>query len=259
MQLEGISMTELAGWKRKAILLFASEKKLGAKHIVSNYAEKSYSKMKLTCLTQSDMQIVENADKPRLKDLSSHLAKVKLEFLDKPEICFYHATLIILLRRGYKTDATFQEFEKLWETESEFLLNNLSLRWIVSACDTFVDHSPRTSRAAILLNVSTLINTLKIYETEKFLKDYLGQENLSMENIEALYAEHLKLYNGLTYFRIGTDDTLKNMRKRYEAFKNIDPLATSILLYVFDTIQNVESAFALMKNLHKDIKSQWWD
>jgi len=252
-------MTELTGWKRKAILLFASEKKLGAGEVVSSYSNKSYTDMKRKILSEEEVEWVENSDKPRLKDLSAHLNKVKTEFIDKPEICFYHATLIVLLRRGYKSKETYKEFEKLWETESDFLLSNLSLRWIVSACDTFVDHSPNPLRSAIFLNVSTLINTLKIYETEKFLRGFEAIDDINEKNVEALYLKHLALYQGLTYFRIGTDDTLRNMRTRYEAFKDLDQLATSILLFVFEQIQNSQTAFSLMKSLHKDEKSKWWN
>ncbi|EGK15175.1 hypothetical protein [Psychrobacter sanguinis] len=252
-------MTELTGWKRKAILLFASEKKLGAGEVVSSYSNKSYTDMKRKILSEEEVEWVENSDKPRLKDLSAHLNKVKTEFIDKPEICFYHATLIVLLRRGYKSKETYKEFEKLWETESDFLLSNLSLRWIVSACDTFVDHSPNPLRSAIFLNVSTLINTLKIYETEKFLRGFEAIDDINEKNVEALYLKHLDLYQGLTYFRIGTDDTLRNMRARYEAFKDLDQLATSILLFVFEQIQNSQTAFSLMKSLHKDEKSKWWN
>lgn len=252
-------MTELTGWKRKAILLFASEKKLGAGEVVSSYSNKSYTDMKRKILSEEEVEWVENSDKPRLKDLSAHLNKVKTEFIDKPEICFYHATLIVLLRRGYKSKETYKEFEKLWETESDFLLSNLSLRWIVSACDTFVDHSPNPLRSAVFLNVSTLINTLKIYETEKFLRGFEAIDDINEKNVEALYLKHLALYQGLTYFRIGTDDTLRNMRTRYEAFKDLDQLATSILLFVFEQIQNSQTAFSLMKSLHKDEKSKWWN
>lgn len=215
--------------------------------------------MKRKILSEEEVEWVENSDKPRLKNLSAHLNKVKIEFIDKPEICFYHATLVVLLRRGYKSKETFEEFEKLWETESDFLLNNLSLRWIVSACDTFVDHSPNPLRSAILLNVSTLINTLKTYETEKFLRGFETVDDINEKNVEALYLKHLELYQGLTYFRIGTDDTLRNMRTRYEAFQNLDQIAASILLFVFEKIQNSQTAFALIRSLHKDEKSKWWN
>lgn len=49
-----------------------------------------------------------------------------------------------------------------------------------------------------------------------------------------LYAGDLPLYDGLTYFRIGTDDSLRNMRKRYNKFQKVDKLATTILLAVFE-------------------------
>lgn len=251
-------MKELSGWKRKAVLLFASEKKLGASEALSSCSNKSYADMKTKILTENEVQWVENAHKPRLKNLSVHLNKVKAEFINQPEICFYHATLIILLRRGYKLQETFKEFERLWEAESDFLLNSLSLRWIVSACDTFVDHSTDPLRSAILLNVATLVNTLKVYETQKYLCGLEDIKTTHQENINALYAEHLTLYNGLTYFRIGTDDTLRNMRERYEGFKKLDPLAATILLFVFDKTQALDTAFSLVKSLHKDEKSQWW-
>lgn len=251
-------MKQLFGWKRKAVLLFASEKSFGAKETLSKYSNKSYESMKNRVLTEAEIEWVENAHRPRLKNLLDHLKKVKAEFINQPEICFYHATLIILLRRGYKPEETFAEFERLWETESEFLLNNLSLRWIVSACDTFVDHPNNPIRSAVLLNVTTLINTLKVYETEKFLRGFDTLKETNQNNVNALYAKHLDLYNGLTYFRIGADDTLKNMRNRYEKFKDKDLLATTILLYVFNQLQTENTAFSLVKSLHKDDNSKWW-
>ncbi|PJX24327.1 hypothetical protein CAP50_07010 [Psychrobacter sp. L7] len=251
-------MKELSGWKRKAVLLFASEKKLGASEALLSYSNKSYADMKTKILTENEVELVEDAHKPRIKNLSDHLNKVKAEFINQPEICFYHATLIILLRRGYKLQETFKEFERLWEAESDFLLNSLSLRWIVSACDTFVDHLTDPLRSAILLNVATLVNTLKVYETQTYLCGLKDIKTTLEENINSLYAEHLTLYNGLTYFRIGTDDTLRNMRERYEGFKKLDPLAAKILLFVFDKVQALDTAFSLVKSLHKDEKSQWW-
>lgn len=251
-------MKELSGWKRKAVLLFASEKKLGASETLLSYSNKSYADMKTKILIENEVELVEDAHKPRIKNLSDHLNKVKAEFINQPEICFYHATLIILLRRGYKLQETFKEFERLWEAESDFLLNSLSLRWIVSACDTFVDHLTDPLRSAILLNVATLVNTLKVYETQTYLCGLKDIKTTLEENINSLYAEHLTLYNGLTYFRIGTDDTLRNMRERYEGFKKLDPLAAKILLFVFDKVQALDTAFSLVKSLHKDEKSQWW-
>ena len=164
------------------------------------------------------------------------------------------------MRRKYKIDKTFAEFERLWESESDYLLEHLSLRWIVSACDTFIDHSNNSLRAAILMNVITLMNTLRVHETKNFLQLSANAEPKPLldEKTDILYAGDLPLYDGLTYFRIGTDDSLRNMRKRYNKFQKVDKLATTILLAVFEKLQNNQSAFATLRQLHRDDWSKWW-
>lgn len=250
-------MTEISGWRRNFILLFKSEKTLNAKGIVNDFGIKSADEMKATIITESMCDFDALSDRPRTKDLSTHLDNLKHQFIDHSELCFYHATLIVLLRRNYKSEKTFAKFETLWTTETDYLLKHLSLRWIISACDTFIDHSTDANRAAILLNVVTLINTLKVYETKQFLQSS-AQTPLLTNKINRLYHSDLSLYDGLSYFRIGTDDTLKNMRRRYEKFYDIDKLATTMLLCVFDKLQSNDSAFATLRTLHKDDKSKWW-
>ena len=251
-------MTTPIGWQHKLVLLFKSEKTLNAHAIISEFTAKSCDEMKAAMITESLCDPIALTNKPRTKNLKEHLDNLKHQFIGQSEICFYHAHLIVLLRRGYKTDTIFAEFEHLWHTEMEYLLNHLSLRWIVSACDTFIDHTKDSTRAAILMNVPTLINTLRVYETKAFVQRCSRSKSLVEVNIETLYNGDLPLYEGLTYFRIGSDDTLKNMRNRYESFYDSDKLATSILLNVFDKLQNNDSAFTTMRTLHKDEKSRWW-
>lgn len=251
-------MTTPSGWQRQLILLFKSEKTLNAKAIVNRLSEKSIDEMKASIITTLMCNPTALTNKPRTKDLTEHLDNLKHQFVGQSELCFYHATLIVLLRRGYKTDDTFAEFEHLWNTETDYLLKHLSLRWIISACDTFVDHTNDKTRAAILMNIPTLMNTLRVYETRYFLQDDSDSTPLVDDNIDALYRGDLLLYDGLTYFRIGSDDTLKNMRNRYESFFHSDKLATTILLSVFDRLQSNDSAFTTMRVLHKDEKSRWW-
>lgn len=252
-------MKDLTGWKRKAALLFKSEKRLGAGQVFSSFSAKSYDEMKNTIINEWDVDLENIPNKVRVKDLTGHLNKVKKEFIDQSELSFYHATLVVLLRRGYKPNKVFEEYENLWEIEYDFLINNLSLRWIVSACDTFVDFSSNRSRAAIMMNVVTLINTLKVYETDSYLKSINKRNDLISERVETLYNGDLGLYNGLSYFRIGTDDTLKHMRERYKKFYSEDKLSTTILLSVFDKLQQIDCAYSTVKKLHKDEKTKWWD
>ena len=254
-------MATPSSWQRKLLLIFRSEKRLNAGKIIKTYNDKSFDEMKATTITESmcDMEALTNERKST--DLENHLNNLKYKSLGESELCFYHNTLIILMRRKYKIDKTFAEFERLWEAESDYLLTHLSLRWIVSACDTFIDHSNNTHRAAILMNVVTLMNTLRTYETKNFLQLPVNTEHTSLlaEKIEMLYASDLPLYDGLTYFRVGGDDSLRNMRKRYKTFYKTDRLATTILLTVFEKIQHHNTAFNALRPLHKDDWSKWWD
>lgn len=253
-------MKALSGWQRKFVLLFLSEKRLDAPIVIKTFTDKSVDELKATIITEAMCDMTALTNKPRTNDLQAHLDNLKHQFIGRSELCFYHATLIVLLRRKYKIEQTFSDFEQLWEAETDYLLDHLSLRWIVSACDTFIDHSKNSVRAAILMNITTLINTLRVYETQQFLQldATVKRSPLNRDNVEALYQGGLPLYDDLTYFRVGTDDTLKNMRSRYEKFYSSDQLATTILVYTFDRLQNNESAFSTMRALHKSERSRWW-
>ncbi|WP_201556107.1 hypothetical protein [Psychrobacter sp. 72-O-c] len=253
-------MTTSSKWQRKIILMFRSEKRLNAGKIVETYNDKSFEEMKATVITESMCNLETLTDKRKTTDLEGHLNNLKHQMIGLSELYFYHNTLIILLRRKYKIDETFAELERLWAAESDYLLEYISIRWIVSACDTFIDYSKDIKRAAILMNVVTLMNTLRAYETKKFLQLPAEFESmpLSDDKTDILYRGDLPLYDGLTYFRIGTDDSLRNMRRRYEKFYKTDKLATTILLSVFERLQNNGSAFATLRQLHRDDWSKWW-
>ena len=253
-------MVTHSSWQRKLILIFRSEKRLNAGKIIKTYNDRSFDEMKATAITESMCDIEALTNERKSTDLETHLNNLKYKSLGESELCFYHNTLIILMRRKYKIDKTFAEFERLWEAESDYLLTHLSLRWIVSACDTFIDHSNNTHSAAILMNVVTLMNTLRTYETKNFLQLSTNAESMPLltEKTDMLYAGDLPLYDGLTYFRIGTDDSLRNMRKRYNKFQKVDKLATTMLLVVFEKLQNNDSAFATLRQLHRDDWSKWW-
>jgi len=253
-------MTTSSTWQRKLLLIFKSEKRLNAGKIFETYNDKSFEEMKATVITESMCNLETLTDERKTKDLEGHLNNLKYQMVGYSELYFYHNTLIILLRRKYKIDETFAELERLWTAQSDYLSEHLSIRWIVSACDTFIDYSKDRNRAAILMNVVTLMNTLRAYETKYFLQLPSNAKPMPLidDKIDMLYRGDLPLYDGLTYFRVGGDDSLRNMRKRYEKFYKTDKLATTILLSVFDKLQNNDSAFSTLRSLHKVDWSKWW-
>ena len=73
-------------------------------------------------------------------DLKSHLANLRYEFNGKSELEYYHAELNVFLRRRIDTKETFRKLSNLWVNESDFLIENLNTRWLISAADSFIDH-----------------------------------------------------------------------------------------------------------------------
>ncbi len=221
----------------------------GAKHVKSSG---DFAAMKSTLV---------NGDGPRqtrgsAKSLDEHLDNLRAEFAGHPELLWHHAKLIVLLRRGVDTDRVFAQFSELWTEEGAYLCDALNLRWLVSATDTFADHASDGETRALATLVSLLVNTVKIYESERVLAD--GQPvPLSPVKVAQVQDELVPLFSGLSCFTIGTDDTLRNMRWR------LDPLMEKgavglILKTVFDRLQVEDTAFARLRALHHRERTGWW-
>ncbi|MEH6773954.1 MAG: hypothetical protein V7668_08525, partial [Cereibacter changlensis] len=90
------------------------------------------------------------------KSLPQHLENLRCEFSGQPELLYVHAELIVLIRRGYRTDESFARLLRLWEAEGDFLCQRLDLRWLVSACDSFAEHHPDPAQRAVAALVSLL-------------------------------------------------------------------------------------------------------
>lgn len=189
-------------------------------------------------------------------NLYQHLRYLQLEFIGQSELLFYHTLLIVLLRRGYQPEQTFTLFELLWQTHNGYFFEKLSLRWLVSAADTFIDFSPSPVRRAILMNVTSLINTLKAYETQQYVS--LGHGIVDDKKIRSLREKHRQLYDGLTFLRLGSDDTIEQMRRRFLSFAQDDGFATQFLLKIFDRLHDNPTAYAFFKQMHTEDWGYRW-
>lgn len=247
--------------QRNATLLFKSEKLLAAEKIFTYFTNMSLAEMKATLITPNlqifDSEITVDASEPkRFQDLHTHFTSLQHEFLDQPLLCLYHAVLVVLLRRKFDTTNVFQAFEQLWQTEFVLLSQMLSLRWLVSAADTFIDFSPSPVRRAILMNVTSLINTLKAYETQQYVS--LGHGIVDDKKIRSLREKHRQLYDGLTFLRLGSDDTIEQMRRRFLSFAQDDGFATQFLLKIFDRLHDNQTAYAFFKQMHTEDWGYRW-
>jgi len=189
-------------------------------------------------------------------DLEEHLNALKNEFSGESELAYTHAKVIVLIRREFEEKKYFQIFEQLWDEEKNFLLKNLSIRWLISAADTFADNSKDRSTQALSLACSCLLNTIKIQETERYIT-HADTLLADRDRIDLLQKERVPLFDGTSAFAVGTDDTLRNMRWRIDKLAKVN-VAGEILLEIFKRLQENDTVYRRFKDHHTRDKTGWW-
>lgn len=191
------------------------------------------------------------------KNLSNHLQNLSAEFSGKSELLYYHAKLIVLIRREHKVQANLNKFNELWKIEGPFLLKNLNTRWLMSAADTFADHSEEPLVKALALSASLLVNTIKLQETERFIQSSHNATD-EEEKVTILKNERVSLFDGTSAFAVGTDDTLRNMRWRLNSACQGNSMAGQILQEIFNRVQEHDTVYARFRKRHDRKKTAWW-
>lgn len=229
-------------------------KRLGASKLASHDTLEDYAALKSKLVDSEKIVYTHGAS----KSLERHIADLRQEFAGQSELIYHHAKLIVMLRREYKTEKHFRLFQDLWNKEQEFLLKNLNTRWLVSAADTLSDFSKNEIERALALSVSLLINTIKSYETERYLQKAEALTDLE-ERKAKLSRGRINLFDGTSALAVGTDDTIRNMRWRMEEICGIhDSISGEILKEVFNRLQSEENIYFRLKERHTRKKTAWW-
>lgn len=229
-------------------------KRFGSSKVTSDIYNGEWEVMKETIITGDMVEYTHGSD----KNLQQHTENLKKEFIGQPELNYHHALLILLMRRDINVDENFLQFHQLWLQEHDFLLKSLNTRWLISACDTFIDHSDDDYLKSLLMNAVILVNTIKIQESERFLTR--GTENLvDRARYQSLQNERLALFDGVAGFAVGTDDTLRNMRWRLDKLAQSHPLG-DLLIEIFERVQHPDSdtVYSRFRALHHRDKTAWW-
>lgn len=140
-------------------------KRLGAATVAKEFGQLSWDEKRTQIVDGDKLEYTYGSD----KNLTIHLDNLRREFVGHSELEYYHATLIVLIRRGFQVEKEFKSFEQLWYEQKEFLIKKLNTRWLISACDTFIDHSDDEHLKALLMNAVILVNTIKMQESERYL------------------------------------------------------------------------------------------
>ena len=100
-------------------------------------------------------------------------------------------------------------------------------------------------------------NTIKLQESERHL---CNAETIETDPVRIAHVqkELVPLFEGMSCFTVGTDDTLRNMRWRLQEFCEVEPTG-AILKTVWDRCQIENTVFARMRKLHHRSRTQWWD
>lgn len=181
-------------------------------------------------------------------DLHEHMDMLAQEMSGKPELVLYHAALIVHLRRGIDTDVNVRRFNEVWSKHSALLRFHLSARWLVSACDTFMDFSEDPAERAAAMAGSLLVNTVKLYETER----------LAVEATHSAYVDVRRrpLFDGLTAYSIGRGDMIQNLMNRVRSV-SVGLTAGAVLLELLERMKQHDTVFQRFRNVHAVDASRW--
>lgn len=183
-------------------------------------------------------------------DLAEHLRRLEQEFCGEPLLHYHHAALSVLIRRDIQRDLVLQQFEAMWRAEPDCLLR-LSMRWLISACDTLMEYAPdMTDRTAGAMG-SFLGNTVKLYETER----HFGGATSAMDAEAA--ATPVPLFDGLTSFSVGYGDMIFNQRVRFAQLASAGSFAHRIVLEIIARLDANDTVFSRFAKLHKVDDTRW--
>ncbi len=183
-------------------------------------------------------------------DLDDHIAMLHDEFIGRSRLEFYNVILTVLLRRGYNTSSNFLLFRRLWNEEANFLVGELDSRWLISACDTFTDHSEDKEEIAFACAGTLFMNTVKLYETERHA---LGATSAQPYKE---FTGRVSLFDGLTAFMIGNGDMIKNLAERLRKSGGGCPTAL-IVQELFRRAQQNDTVYRRFRVAHKNFETAW--
>ena len=190
-------------------------------------------------------------------NFEDHFIALKDEFIGQSELCYKHAKIIVLIRRDFDSTNHFKLLEQLWKEEKDYLLKTLNIRWLISATDTFADLSDDDSIKALSVACSCLLNTVKMQESERFITNAQSFIDDKEKMTRLDNEERISLFDGTSVFKVGTDDTLRNMRWRIDKVAKIN-IAGEILLEIFLRLQEHDTVFKRLRDRHGRSKTGWW-
>lgn len=184
--------------------------------------------------------------------LSDHLIILQRELAGLPQVVLAHAALVVLIRRETALEAALDRYFALWDRHEAVLLASLSLRWLVSAADTFADHGRSAAERATGLATALFANTIKLYETERVF-------SLNLDPTEADYRAQTPQFDlgGMVPFNVQRGDTVGNMFDRKDRVIAGLGVSGRVLDEVTTRCANLETVYSRFRKLHVSKGHKW--
>lgn len=195
----------------------------------------------LTCLVQLSEEEARAqyplAGTSKGRDFGDELIKWKQAFAGKPQLLFLHTALIIAIRRRIDLQENLLLFYQLWDRHEPFLTQRLDLKWLSSACDTFVDYPRSSSEEAWAFLGALLVKTVKVYETEYRLH--------KSPNGESQTFQRQMLFDGLLNYNVGKGDLIDHLERRLGAIDQTSggPPARRVVVEIVKRLLKNDTAF----------------
>jgi hypothetical protein len=188
----------------------------------------------------------------RRRDLREHLAELEREFAGAPFLDLYHAALVVVIRRRLRVETAYRDFRSLWNVCRQDLLGRLTARWLISACDTIMDHDDDPFERAIACCAVNFLNTIKLYETERLTN---SEPRYALSEITSA----VPLFDGMTAFLVGKGNMISNLRKRTETICAIKPnaLASDLMREIFRRADRADTVYRRLAAEHKIDATRW--
>ncbi len=182
----------------------------------------------------------------RRPNLRKHFLMLQPEFAGKSRLAHLLACSIVTIRRSEGAHG-LALFFRIWETHGPEMGQQLTARWLVAVCDTLADHGRAPEQRAIGLCGSLLLNSVKLFETER--RDYYPKRPWPPRK---RFARDSHLFDGLWAYWTKGGDLIDNMRDRVAAIAELDAIAGPFMVEVFRRVEANDTSYCRLARLAGD-------
>jgi hypothetical protein len=183
--------------------------------------------------------------------LPDHLVMLERDHVGRPMATLCHAALIVLIRRERGLEEALTRYFALWDSHADLLLAGLSLRWLVSAADTFADHGRTKAERMAGVAATMFVTTIKLYETERhYLMDIPFSEEIRDDTIKPFDLD------GIVPFQ-QRGDAIANMIKRKDRVVQDLGASGRILSCVIGRASELDTVYSRMRDIHTGKGHKW--